>query len=104
MALIKCPDCEKEISDQAVSCIHCGRPIQSAPAATADSHQAHKAAVSAGNQSSKARYDLGKALGMVGFATGVIIGIAVGSWTVGFVAAMIGGGVGLAIQYSQPSG
>ena len=26
--LIKCPDCGKEISDQAQSCIHCGRPIK----------------------------------------------------------------------------
>lgn len=28
MALIKCPDCGKEISDLAEACIHCGRPIQ----------------------------------------------------------------------------
>lgn len=27
MALIKCPECEKEISDQANRCIHCGYPI-----------------------------------------------------------------------------
>ena len=27
MALIKCPECEKEISDKAQSCIHCGYPI-----------------------------------------------------------------------------
>lgn len=26
--LIKCPDCGKEISDQAHNCIHCGRPIK----------------------------------------------------------------------------
>ena len=26
MPLIKCPDCEKEISDQAPTCPHCGRP------------------------------------------------------------------------------
>lgn len=28
MALIKCPECGKEISDKAASCIHCGCPIQ----------------------------------------------------------------------------
>lgn len=28
MALIKCPECGKEISDRAASCIHCGCPIQ----------------------------------------------------------------------------
>ena len=29
MALIKCPECGKEISDKASSCINCGYPIQS---------------------------------------------------------------------------
>ena len=28
MALIKCPECGKEISDKAKNCIHCGYPIQ----------------------------------------------------------------------------
>lgn len=28
MALIKCPECGKEISDKASACIHCGCPIQ----------------------------------------------------------------------------
>lgn len=28
MALIKCPECGKEISDKAASCIHCGCPIE----------------------------------------------------------------------------
>ena len=28
MALIKCPECGKEISDRAQACIHCGCPIQ----------------------------------------------------------------------------
>lgn len=27
MALIKCPECGKEISDQAKTCIHCGAPL-----------------------------------------------------------------------------
>lgn len=27
MALIKCPECEKEISDKASACIHCGCPL-----------------------------------------------------------------------------
>ena len=27
MALIKCPECGKEISDKAESCPHCGYPI-----------------------------------------------------------------------------
>ena len=28
MALIVCPDCGKQISDQANVCIHCGRPME----------------------------------------------------------------------------
>lgn len=28
MALIKCPDCQKEISDKTEKCIHCGCPIK----------------------------------------------------------------------------
>ena len=28
MALIICPDCNKEISDAALACIHCGRPVK----------------------------------------------------------------------------
>lgn len=27
MALIKCPECGKEISDKALACIHCGFPL-----------------------------------------------------------------------------
>ena len=27
MALIKCPECGKEISDKASACIHCGFPL-----------------------------------------------------------------------------
>ena len=27
MALIKCPDCGKEVSDKAKNCIHCGCPL-----------------------------------------------------------------------------
>lgn len=28
MALIKCPECGKEVSDKAIACIHCGFPLQ----------------------------------------------------------------------------
>ena len=31
MALISCPECGKEVSDQALACIHCGYPLQSFP-------------------------------------------------------------------------
>ena len=28
MALIKCPDCGREVSDKSKQCIHCGCPIE----------------------------------------------------------------------------
>lgn len=28
MALINCPECNKEVSDKATNCIHCGYPLQ----------------------------------------------------------------------------
>ena len=31
MALIKCPECGKEISDKANQCIHCGYPLSQLP-------------------------------------------------------------------------
>lgn len=30
MALIKCPECGKNISDKAYQCIHCGYPLEPA--------------------------------------------------------------------------
>ena len=35
MALVTCPDCGKEISDQAPACPNCGRPAAARPAVTA---------------------------------------------------------------------
>ena len=31
MALIKCPECGKEISDKSEKCIHCGFPLRNEP-------------------------------------------------------------------------
>jgi ribosomal protein L7/L12 len=31
MALIKCPECSNEVSDQAIACPKCGYPLQQAP-------------------------------------------------------------------------
>lgn len=31
MALIKCPECGKEISDKSDKCIHCGFPLRNTP-------------------------------------------------------------------------
>jgi 4-hydroxy-3-methylbut-2-en-1-yl diphosphate synthase IspG/GcpE len=32
MALIACPDCGRQVSDQALACPHCGRPLRSVQA------------------------------------------------------------------------
>lgn len=32
MAIIKCPECGKDISEKAANCIHCGYPIKPRPA------------------------------------------------------------------------
>lgn len=46
MALIKCPECKKEISDQAITCPNCGYPIsvrkEAAPKAMPNSQQPKK--------------------------------------------------------------
>lgn len=39
MALIKCPECGKEVSDKATACIHCGFPLS---ATTRSTNQQHK--------------------------------------------------------------
>lgn len=34
MPLLSCPDCNKDVSDSAPSCPHCGRPMKNDPATT----------------------------------------------------------------------
>lgn len=36
MALIKCPDCARDVSDQAPACPNCGRPIAARPSGMGD--------------------------------------------------------------------
>ena len=31
MALIKCPECNKDVSDKSQQCVHCGYPLRSVP-------------------------------------------------------------------------
>lgn len=38
MALIKCPDCKRDVSDQAPACPNCGRPIASGAPGSATQH------------------------------------------------------------------
>ena len=39
MALIKCPECDLQVSDKAISCPHCGYPIQELPKKTSVSRK-----------------------------------------------------------------
>ena len=99
MGLVTCPDCAKEVSDQAAACIHCGRPlsadvVQKPAAGSAE-------AAKTGRQRSKLRNDLGNAVGLVGFAAAVVIGIASGSLAIGFVLAIAAIGLGLWIAYGS---
>lgn len=32
MSLINCPECQKEVSDEATTCPHCGKPLPTTPA------------------------------------------------------------------------
>ena len=43
MALIKCPDCGKEVSDKAKNCIHCGCPLNpyGSPSDTRRTYETH---------------------------------------------------------------
>ena len=31
MPLIECPDCANDVSDQAITCPHCGKPLRTWP-------------------------------------------------------------------------
>lgn len=99
MGLVTCPDCQKEVSDQATACIHCGRPLSSdlVDKPAAGSAEAAKT----GRQRSKLRNDLGNAVGLIGFAGAVVVGIAAGSLALGFVLALAAIGLGLWITYGS---
>ena len=42
MALIKCPECGKDISDKAVSCIHCGYPLSATPISVVTENESYE--------------------------------------------------------------
>jgi len=67
MALVRCPDCSKEVSDQAPACIHCGRPLKQT------TQPGSAKAVEEGVQRSRFRYDAGTAIGTVGVILGIIV-------------------------------
>lgn len=85
MALIKCPDCNKEVSSRAATCIHCGGPLKTdlidqPSAGSADANIK-------GQQRSKLRNDLGNAIAFVGLPIAFVIGMATSS-TIGWMVAI----------------
>jgi hypothetical protein len=60
MALINCPDCGKQVSDQAAACLRCGAPI-AAPAPVQTIEQTGK------------RYKAQLVVGILALLTGVIM-------------------------------
>lgn len=96
MALITCPDCGKQVSDQATSCIGCGRPLRAAPAKQPTAGSAK--ATEKGVQRAKWKYDLGNAIGGIGVAIGIVVMIA-GSTIGGLVTMLVIGGIGVWLAY-----
>ncbi len=96
MPLVVCPDCWKSISDQAASCIHCGRPMHrdlaDKPAAGSSN------ATRIGVKRAKWQYDLGNAIAGLGFAVGVVIALA-GAPVAGIITILVMVALGLWIAY-----
>jgi len=67
MALIKCPDCSKEVSDKAATCIHCGSPLRE----TQPVNMVNQ--VQQGVQRSKLKYESGNTIGIMGLIIGAVI-------------------------------
>jgi len=89
MPLTECPDCHKEISDQAASCINCGRPMT----ANAADRSPMNESVDRGNQSSKLKHDMGHAIAFVGIIIAVVVGMttnAIAGWSVAGVGCLLG--------------
>jgi uncharacterized membrane protein YvbJ len=96
MALITCPDCGKQVSEQAAACIGCGRPLKADLAKNPSAGSSE--AVKKGAQRSKLRTDLGQAIAFVGLTIAVIVGI-VGSPLVGWLFALVALGLAIWITY-----
>jgi hypothetical protein len=102
MALIKCSECGKEVSDRAAACPGCGNPLQSGKTGFVAFSDAgpREADVKRGIQRASARSAVGSAIGFVGFALAIGVGIASGHFVVGVVLGVIALVIGIIIQYS----
>ena len=94
MALIKCPDCGREVSDRADKCPSCASPLnQDVPASSLT--------VKSGTQRASASYDIGGGVGLAGFIGALVIGYMVGSFWVGLVLAIVALTAGVVIQFKK---
>jgi len=98
MALITCPDCNAEVSDQAQTCIKCGRPLS--PDLREQPAAGSAEAAKKGRQRSKLRNDFGNAIGFVSVIVAIFAGMAT-SFMTGIVVALVGIGIGLYVAYGS---
>jgi uncharacterized membrane protein YvbJ len=90
MGLIKCPDCGKEVSENASSCIHCGAPLSGKGGTERD--------VKKGSQRAKFARELGSGAAFLGIIIGILLGIVTSSFTVGVIAVIVALIVGIYVQ------
>ena len=102
MALIKCEECGKQVSERADACPSCGNPIRGVRSGFVGISQAGRAEadVKGGVQRAKGRYELGSAFAFTGIALSVVIGFMAGSWILGGGLAFTSIVIGVIIQYS----
>lgn len=94
MALIKCPDCGREVSSRADKCPNCSYPLnQDIPA--------HSETVKSGTQRASASYDIGGGVGLAGFIGAIVVGYIVGSFWVGLVLAIAALLAGVYLQFKK---
>ena len=94
MALIKCPDCGREVSDRADKCPSCACPLNQDIPASSET-------VKSGTQRASASYDIGGGLGFAGFVLAVVIGFMTGSFWVGMVLAVAALSAGAYMQFKK---
>jgi uncharacterized membrane protein YvbJ len=98
MSLVTCPDCGKQVSEQAPSCIHCGRPLKADLVKNPSAGSAE--AVKKGDQRSKLRTDLGGAIAFVGLLIAIVVGM-VGSAMAGWLLALAVLGLAIWVTYGS---
>ncbi len=82
MSLIKCPECGREVSDKAESCIHCGYPLDKIEE-NQEIEQEINRKIQEEFGSEQWTYMLGIIFLFFGIIIGMIIGYKLGSWGIG---------------------